>query len=739
MRAFLFAAFAVALFLLLPAHGQCVSDPVVSTALQFDVDYLFRGLDRSLGTDFPAWLSRWKQDNTTDPTPVFVAEDNCQNGIDDDDHLDLLAAILKGEPSATVLSGISPANVAAIRTSYAANRAKVRPDLTLTIIFVTVNIIEEIEKDDPDFGASLQDLVAAYMTIGDAESVAYIRNLLITLGEIFIEIGVANGDIPGIVEGLTKTTLRNTVNANYTGSRYECYGDVAGTTKPNLLGDTGNIGGNAQTNEQAYEAVGRNRQAWLIAKGVAKPPLEITAPPSSVSTFAGVPAPLTATVLGGTGAAVTYDWKRVNSTTLATSAAGLGNPFGPLYPLAADAGLYQLFVCDGTWQRTATPVSYAVAPTPFEITAQPESATRNEGESVTFSVTVRGGGVLPTYRWYEGPSQESLTEIPGQVSQTLVLENLIPADSGLFQVRITGGAATATTVLSSVPASLLVNPAPDTEAPVLTLNGAGNVTLSCGTAYAEPGATALDDQDGDITGRIQIQGIVDSFVPGTYTLTYSVSDIAGNQTQAVRAVVAADNTPPILQVLGANPLILACKDIFVDPGTTATDLCSGDLGAFVQASGAVNRNIPGNYTRVYTVQDSTGNKTTATRTVIVIDNAPPTITRLGSAAIVLGCGVTLSDPGAVASDACAGNLDSSVVITGEVDTTSPGSYVRTYTVTDPYGNSASTSRTFVVSDTAPPVLSLIGTSPLQVTCGGVFNDPGATAQDACQEIGRAHV
>ena len=715
-------------------QAQCVADPVVQSNLQFDVDYLFAGLDRSLGGDFPAWLARWQQDNTTDPTPVFVREDNCQNGIDDDDHLDLLAAILEGEPSATVLSGINPADVAAIRASYAANRAKVRPDLTLTIIFVTVNIIEEIEKDDPDFGASLQDLVAAYMTIGDAESVAFIRNLLITLGEIFIEVGVDNGDIPAIVEGLTKTTLRNTVNANYVTTRYDCYGDAPGATKPNLLGDTGNIGGNGQTNETAYAAAGRDRQAWLIAKGVAQPPLEIATLPTSVTTTAGVPAALSAELLGGTGAPATYDWKRVNPSTGATSPAGTGNPFGPAYPLAADAGTFQLFVCDGTWQRAALPVTYTVNSAAFAITTQPQGATRDEGDAVTFSVAVQGGERVPSYQWYRGQTVETLAEIDGATSSTLNLSDLQPSDAGLYQVRIVGGPLTAATTLESNVVALDVIEFVDNVPPVLSLVGSANIGLECGGVYTELGATAIDTVDGDLGDAISIEGSVNTAQPGTYTLTYRVADLAGNSAELVRTVNVTDTGAPVLTLVGANPLVLECKAVFSDPGAAANDVCDGELDGTIQASGTVG-NTPGTYTRTYSVSDATGNSTQVTRTVIVQDTIDPIITRIGPATITLACGTALNDPGAVASDACGGNLDASVEILGDpVDTGTAGTYTRTYRVADAAGNDATVTRSFVVTDTAPPVLTLNGTSPLQINCGAVFNDPGATALDACQGV-----
>lgn len=721
---------------LYPSHAtaQCVSDPFTPTALPFDADYLFGGLDQSLAGQFAAWLTRWQQENTADPTPLFVGEDNSQNGINDDDHLELLAAILKGDPAATVLSGITPANINAIRASYTANRAKVRPDLTLTIIFVTVNIIDEINADDPDFGASLQDLVAAYMTIGDAESVAYIRGLLITLGEIFIEIGVANGDIPAIVEGLTKTTLRNTVNANFVATRYECYGDAPGAAKPNLLGDSGNIDGNGQTNEAEYSAAGGDRQAWLIAKGVAQPPLQFVVPPASVDTLAGEPASLTADIAGGTGAPITYDWKRVDASTGNTAPASSAFPLDFDYPLPADAGQYQLFICDGTWIRASLPVTLSVTPAPFAITQQPQPATRSIGGSVTFTVSVRGGEQLPGYSWYFGQTAETLQPIPNANGNTLLLENLAALDAGLYQCRITGGPANAPVTLISNAASLVVDELLDETAPDLSLIGANPLLIECGSEFSDPGATANDETDGIITDSIQVSGAVIVGTPGQYTLTYSVSDAAGNLATASRTVQVADALSPALTLIGPNPQVLACKATFVELGATADDSCAGELTGQVQITGTVNTNSPGSYTRTYTVTDPSGNAATLTRTVQVVDNTAPVLTRIGASSISLACGGIVNDPGVVATDACAGNLTSIIQVSGELDPGTPGEYTRTYSVSDPFGNISSTTRTFIVTDAIPPVLTLVGASPLTVSCGTALADPGATAVDACDGV-----
>jgi hypothetical protein len=75
------------------------------------------------------------------------------------------------------------------------------------------------------------------------------------------------------------------------------------------------------------------------------------------------------------------------------------------------------------------------------------------------------------------------------------------------------------------------------DGPVITLNGSAQVVVRQGQTFTDPGATASDPQDGDLTSAIEVDGTVNTQVVGTYTLTYSVTDTAGNEAQAQRSVV----------------------------------------------------------------------------------------------------------------------------------------------------------------------------------------------------------
>ena len=72
--------------------------------------------------------------------------------------------------------------------------------------------------------------------------------------------------------------------------------------------------------------------------------------------------------------------------------------------------------------------------------------------------------------------------------------------------------------------------------PVLTLLGDTTIILGYGTLFTEPGYTATDNADGDISDRVQVTGEVDPKTPGEYRLVYSVEDSRHNRTEVVRSI-----------------------------------------------------------------------------------------------------------------------------------------------------------------------------------------------------------
>lgn len=100
----------------------------------------------------------------------------------------------------------------------------------------------------------------------------------------------------------------------------------------------------------------------------------------------------------------------------------------------------------------------------------------------------------------------------------------------------------------------------DVTPPTITLKGDASITINAGTAYSEPGYTANDNIDGDITDKVVVSGSVDKYHAGTYTLTYTVSDSHGNTATAQRTVTVKPIQQPDTVKPGGKVIYLTFDD-----------------------------------------------------------------------------------------------------------------------------------------------------------------------------------
>ena len=79
-------------------------------------------------------------------------------------------------------------------------------------------------------------------------------------------------------------------------------------------------------------------------------------------------------------------------------------------------------------------------------------------------------------------------------------------------------------------------PLRDMVLPEILLEGGEDYVITLGTRYEEPGYTAMDNVDGDVTAMVQAEGEVDWLTAGTYPITYTVTDSCENRTVVTRNV-----------------------------------------------------------------------------------------------------------------------------------------------------------------------------------------------------------
>ncbi len=112
----------------------------------------------------------------------------------------------------------------------------------------------------------------------------------------------------------------------------------------------------------------------------------------------------------------------------------------------------------------------------------------------------------------------------------------------------------------------------DTANPELILVGNSVITHSQGIPFFEPGVEAHDARDGNITDQIVVTGSVDMNSTGTYLLTYTVQDGAGNSATTTRTVTVTGNRTVDLNATVAMDMI------WCPPGTFTMGSPTNEVG-----------------------------------------------------------------------------------------------------------------------------------------------------------------
>ncbi len=299
------------------------------------------------------------------------------------------------------------------------------------------------------------------------------------------------------------------------------------------------------------------------------------------------------------------------------------------------------------------------------------------------------------------------------------------------------------------------------EAPVITLTGANPQKIRSGTAYTELGATATDTEDGDISSSIVIDASgIDINTPGTYTVTYNVTDSGGRSATTVSRSVVVYALPTISGIpdqsnaeedvvnldLSAHAADLdgTVTNYAVSAGTLpqglsldpATGLISGTIATGAAANSPFSISIE--------VTDNEGRKSDPDDIFIwtVTSNKAPTVTINSPADLD-----TFSDCEQISFSAAAGDkeddnvvLTESIIWSSSIDgqigtggnaeaTLSPGTHVITASVTDSGGLEGSATINLTLNANSDPTVTITAPTPTVITRGALVTF-SATANDA---------
>ena len=200
----------------------------------------------------------------------------------------------------------------------------------------------------------------------------------------------------------------------------------------------------------------------------------------------------------------------------------------------ADNGTYTvtLTVTDSAGNSSSGTVTVTVTNSAPVVNAGADQ-TVNTGNTVSFNGSFTDAGANDTHTITWDIDGDGTFDYTGSLTPTHVYQ---VAGSYTVTLQVTdddGDAGSGDTLTIEVKV-------PDTVSPAVTILGDNPVTVELGAVYTDAGATALDTVDGDLTASIVTNNTVNTSTAGAYTVTYTITDAAGNTATATRTVNVVD-------------------------------------------------------------------------------------------------------------------------------------------------------------------------------------------------------
>lgn len=254
-------------------------------------------------------------------------------------------------------------------------------------------------------------------------------------------------------------------------------------------------------------------------------------------------------------------------------------------------------------------------------------------------------------------------------------------------------------------------------------------------------ATSVRIGDGcdDNPSLVFSEAIKDQVCIGTYTLirSWEAADNCGNTTSVSQRIFVSDNTPPVFVSDLPTIIYAECLEVPAAETVLAEDNCDPNPSIEFEETLEVG-DCPNAYQlyRVWTATDDCGNTSSFSQTVHVDDTTSPIFTNV-PADETIECDQTPPIGVPTVSDNC----DENPVLSMEetiVDGDCPSNYhiLRTWTLTDACGNTATATQQITVEDSTPPILSGI---PTNITLDCTEELPNlleltASATDNCSKL-----
>ena len=287
----------------------------------------------------------------------------------------------------------------------------------------------------------------------------------------------------------------------------------------------------------------------------------------------------------------------------------------------------------------------------------------------------------------------------------------------------------------------------DINTPIITLNGSAIYNLYLGDTYTELGGSVYHDL-GEVL-PITITGTVNTNIAGTYILLYSARDSFNNISNNITRTINVYNSPTINNItLSSNIISIITSNYYDIMSYTITQSNNIIVSETIITTNTIDISGFDNNTYYITIYLKKTNNTILWYSIFDLTN-----NILGSVLNIKG-GNPLNFPynnilnlftGITASNILTNTLininNSNIVIknknnqvvstpsNGIISTTLGDIYYITLTIIGSNNITITTTRQINIINTIPPIITLLGISPLPLYLGTSFVDPGATAVD----------
>ena len=234
--------------------------------------------------------------------------------------------------------------------------------------------------------------------------------------------------------------------------------------------------------------------------------------------------------------------------------------------------------------------------------------------------------------------------------------------------------------------------------PQISLKGKKKVVVAYQREYAEKGYNA-SFLGNDITKDVVVKGKVNTNKLGTYNIVYEVHE-GFMKKKVVRTIVVKDMEKPKMN-LNKDDVYICPGDEIVPEKVEVTDNIDKDLSEEVVTTISKEKDAI-----TYKVCDHSKNCSSITKKVLFQDKDAPNIVLNGEEYISLYTGNSYDDLGVTVTDNCDKEIESKVVVDGNVDSNKAGTYEINYSVEDKYHNKASVKRTVKVKEKGRGIIYL---------------------------------